>query len=200
MPLCPKCGAQLRDTDRFCPSCGQPTTMPGTPVPPPLSPTHTAWPAPPRAGVGGCRTVALIVAVIVALAVVFVAGLLVVVFRLTGPAVDSAKAHLDMLSRGKIEEAYDSAAQAFKDATPLGAYKKFLETYPALTRVKDLSLNERSVNNQGASLNGTIATTDGAVLPIKIRLVREKDQWRILGIEVEPAGPSESSDATKPTK
>lgn len=131
---------------------------------------------------------AILLAVLVSLATIIVVGMLMFVFTITAPAVDSAKAHLDDLRVGKIEDAYNATAQAFKSETPLPEYKKFLEQYPALQHVRELSLGDRSLQNQRVSLKGTVTTTENAVLPISIRLVHEGGQWRILGIEVEAAG------------
>ena len=117
-----------------------------------------------------------------------VVGFVVVVFALamflTSGLVDPLDRHLDALAKGDLEAAYAETSVAFRDNTSPEQFAAFVRGNPSLSRITGHSFGERSWENNIGSVKGTLKTSDGGVVPVEFRLVKENDQWKILGIKL----------------
>lgn len=93
-------------------------------------------------------------------------------------------AHLAALRAGDIRGAYEQTSSAFKQTTSLEQFAAFISTYPSLSKNKKASFSERSWEGSQGHVKGTLTDESGGVLPVEFRLIKENDQWRILGINL----------------
>ena len=103
------------------------------------------------------------------------------IFALTKPVVDGSEGFLSLLGQNKTAEAYASTASGFRaqmsEADFTAAVKKVgLDDYASA------SWNNRNVNNQDGSVEGTVTSKKGGTTPVAIRLVYEQAAWKVVGV------------------
>ena len=122
--------------------------------------------------------------------IVVILGVVIVliVFQMTAGVVDVAENFFAEVSQGNLEEAYDQYLSVdFKASTSLPEMKRFLEQ-SALLDYSGASWSSRSVANEQGELEGSIETSTGGTIPIKITLIKEDGAWKILSVYKPPAG------------
>lgn len=128
------------------------------------------------------------IGIIIVAFLAFVGLIIGCVFSLGRPVMQSGETFLMMLSAGKTDMAYESAAIQFKQEVSRETFDAFLKEFPIATKVKTVSFNQFSIENDiFASISGTITATDGQVSPIYMDLVKENDGWRVLYIDFRTA-------------
>lgn len=117
----------------------------------------------------------------------------------TSGLTSTIKDQLAALKVGDFIKAYSYTSKDFQNATSLSDFQDFVNHYPAIKNNDKASFSEREIKNDTGRVRGTLYSTDGAATPIEYLLVKEKGSWKILGIQVNPAGlavNTESSDST----
>ncbi len=102
----------------------------------------------------------------------------------TSDVVDPVDRQLEALQAGDLDAAYAETSIAFRQATSKEQFAAFVRAHPALRQVTGHSFTERSRENNIGSVKGTLTTRGGGVVPIEFRLVRENDEWKILGFQI----------------
>ena len=175
--FCSNCGAKIPEGAHFCPDCGiasdRAATGAGTPATSAVSP----------AAVSAKTKMALWKKILIGVAV-FIGGVIALAFFVTSGLDEPVKRHLDALRAGNIEAAYAETSIAFQQNTSIEQYAAFIERYPVLKNIADYSFSSREVENGLGTLKGTLTTTDGGVVPVEFKLVKENDQWKILGLSL----------------
>lgn len=113
--------------------------------------------------------------------VVVVAIIIGLAFTLTADLPKSADAFFALVKDGKTEQAYQSTAQPFRDATTLDQFTTFLEQ-TGLNDYKTASYNSRAFENDQGRLEGTVSLNDGTDKPIQVDLLKEGGTWKVQGI------------------
>jgi hypothetical protein len=147
--------------------------------PPPL-PKKKLWPKILGAVLGGILAVA---ALAVALVFFFTSGMMGVVEK-----------QLALLGQGDIKSAYSLTSKDFQKATSLEQFTAFVKQYPSLSQNQGHTFTTRSVENNIGTVKGTLTARDGAVTPIRLRLVKEQGEWRILFIGMRATGAGTGSN------
>ena len=137
---------------------------------PPGGPKKKKWPK-------ILGAVLAVIALAVALAFYFTAGMVGVVEQ-----------QLALLRQGDIKAAYGLTSKDFQKATSLAQFTAFVKQYPSLSQNQGHTFTTRSIENNIGTVKGTLTARDGAVTPIRLQLVKEQGEWRILFIEVRPTG------------
>ena len=172
--FCANCGSKIPDGAHFCPDCGTAIDAAAS-----ATPSQSAAPAPAPAKAKMALWKKILIGI-----VVFIVGILAIGYFATSGLTEPVGRHLDALRAGNIEAAYAETSIAFQQSTSLEQYAAFIERYPALKNIADYSFSERSVENGIGTLKGKLTTTDGGVVPIEFKLVKENDQWKILGLSL----------------
>ncbi|MDX1900742.1 MAG: DUF4864 domain-containing protein [Gammaproteobacteria bacterium] len=120
------------------------------------------------------------------LAVIVVAIVLALYF--TRGLADAAREQLSAIKSGDVTSAYNMTSAAFKQATSMDDFKKFVDSYPVLSNYKDVTFSERKVENGAGYLNGTIEGADGSQMKIEFQLVKEGSAWKVQAIQLSKAG------------
>lgn len=173
---CTNCGAQLPRDARFCPSCGAEVAVVG----PAATPAGETF-AEPRKKMALWKKIALgfvaFVAVALALALLLTAGL-----------VEPIDRQLAAFEAGDIDAAYAETSIAYRKTMSKTQFADFLRANPALRQVTDRTFTTRSRKNDVGTVEGTLKTAEGRVIPVAYRLVREKGAWRILSLKLGDGG------------
>ena len=152
--------------------------------------------APAKKGLSGCAIVCIVGGVVSVLLALLVALIYGVITMASSGAVDATRNHLELLKNGNIQSAYEGTASAFRADTSLKRYRKFLEEYPQLKDVESSSFSDRKIENGTATLSGTLTNSAGKESPIRVMLVKENEEWKILSIDL--TGSSQAASGGNP--
>lgn len=125
--------------------------------------------------------------------VAFLGLLLGLVFWITGGAADASDDFFAKVQKGEMDQAYELLTEDFQAGTPKDQLQRFL-TATALDRVVETSWSSRSIENNVATLKGSVTTDTGGVIPVTVVLVNSDAGWKIHGIEKEKSGVSGAAD------
>jgi hypothetical protein len=168
---------------------------PGGPPPPPLPQGRLTAGAPPAAAAGavpaggkkprgplfwgitgccGCLTLIAIAAAVI------VSG----VFLFTREPAAVVEKQLEHLRGGDIEAAYALLSKEAQLEHSPPAFAAFVARHPGLATNAGSSFNNRTLNNAGAHLSGTLTAAGGETEEASFTLVREDGGWKIRSIVV----------------
>lgn len=193
MSFCANCGIKLNPSEKFCHECGHHNKEDTGPIAssqePAASPSPVAS-APPSSFVQsikqlGCLKIGLMA--MVSMVILFLL-LIAFVFMLTKGPAESAEAHFAALKSGSVELAYRQTSGVFQQNTSMVRYKQFLADYPILSDVADTEFLERSVEIGLATLKGALIDSKGNRVPIRIKLIKEQGDWKILALDLTQGG------------
>ena len=129
----------------------------------------------------GCGLAALLGVVLCGGLIALIGGGVWSLFALTQPVADGATDFLSLLGQGKTAEAYASAGGVLRaqgdEASFTAAVKQL-----GLTDYVSASWNNRHLNNQSGSVEGTVTTKSGSA-PAKVDLEFEQGKWRVVGLQ-----------------
>lgn len=121
-------------------------------------------------------------------------------FYFTSGVVDVADAFFKAVQQKDMAKAHSYLARDFKAI----ADEKTLAVHlsrNSLSSYKEASWSSRQVSGDRGELVGTITTTAGGSVPVKMILVKENDAWKIYAIQKPTAGmEAEKSSPTIPSK
>ncbi|HTE48698.1 MAG TPA: hypothetical protein VK675_02220 [Candidatus Paceibacterota bacterium] len=107
-----------------------------------------------------------------------------VVLYLTRGATKAADNFFSLIKSGNVDGAYQSLSQQFKEKTTAEQFNVFVKTY-SITDFESVFWNSRTINPSVTELEGSIKTKNSKTIPVKVDLVKEDGQWKILSIDVE---------------
>jgi len=123
--------------------------------------------------------------------------IIIIAFQMTTGIADVAKNFFTGIKAGNIDLAYDSYLSAeFKKATSKDELKNFLDG-STLSDYADASWSSRSLSGDQGELEGSVTTSDGGTIPLTISFVKEKDNWKILTINLSQAGLTTNASSPK---
>jgi len=173
--FCPKCGTPVPESAHFCPGCGTRTGGDGSDSPPVQQSLHAGPPIKKKMAVW--KKVLLWIAGFIA----FVVGLALFA---TSDLQNLADSHLAALRSGNIEAAYGQTSPEFKQATPLEAYKKFVDAYPVLTKHTAFSFDSRSFENNTGQVTGHLTDGSSKLAKVEFQMIKIEDKWTIQGFNL----------------
>lgn len=101
--------------------------------------------------------------------------------KLSAP-VGTIKQQLQAINDGKLEDAYRKyTSSAFKKKTSFEDFSNLVNSNPQIFKSKASSFNQVNIENDQATVSGTVTGQDGSVTPMTYNLVFEKEKWLILG-------------------
>ncbi len=151
----------------------------------------------------------VVIGCLIALAifVLGVIGIIAIAMFATSGINDVANEQLKALRGNDVAKAYALTSKDFQAATSLDKFQAFVDAYPALKSNESSSFTNRSIENNEGTLEGTLKSKDGGITPVTYKFVKENDEWKILSIELKPAGaaikdeePKEDQTETQPTE
>lgn len=128
-----------------------------------------------------------LIGIIVALVIGVIVLLAVLIGSIGKGASDVANAFFDRIGDGKMQAAYELTNEQFQSMTSYDAFNEFINAYPMMKNVKSLSFNTKRVENDVATLRGTLTTITGEKETIEIVVVKDGESWYIQSIDLNPA-------------
>lgn len=123
--------------------------------------------------------------VLIVLGACFAALMFFVVKKATAGPEAAVKEFLAAAGSGDYAKAYDYFSAPLKEKQPLDQFRAAAEQQASMFKVKDTTFNTRSVDADGtAKLAGTLTLESGTTMPASFNLVKENDQWRLLGYHI----------------
>ena len=118
---------------------------------------------------------------IAALVVAVLGGLIFfVVLRMTAEPEQVVRDFLAQAGAGDYAAAHDHFSAPLKQVQSLEPFSAAVEANSMFFQVTDLSFNQRSINQAGAELAGTVTLASGTVVPAYFILVREGESWKLI--------------------
>lgn len=142
----------------------------------------TAAPAPKKTGWG--KWVALGCGLAVLLAVAFAGVMFFVVKKATSGPEEVIQKFLSDAGAGNFEAAYDAFSVPLKETQTFADFAAGAAANPTLFKVKETTFSNRSVDQSGAELSGTLTLEAGTEMPASFKLVRENDQWKFIAYQI----------------
>jgi hypothetical protein len=124
----------------------------------------------------------------------FVVVVIVIAMLLRSGLTTAINKQLAELRAGDTEKAYSYTSTDFRGATSLTDFEAFINHYPALKDNKSATFTEKETKDDTGLVKGTLYSTDGSSTPIEYLLVKENGEWKIEGIQANPAGASENTE------
>ena len=162
------------------------SSPPAAPVP------QMSAPPPPRKGRSPIFWIATGCSGCLVLVVAFVGLIVGGVYLATQAPAAAVRRQLADIKAGRVESAYEATSAGFKTSHDLPAFKRMVSGHPGLSDYADSTFLQRSVNNDVATLSGTLTSTSGTKEAATFRLVKEGGAWRIADIRF--GGADESSE------
>ena len=121
----------------------------------------------------GCGVLLLAIAV-------FVGALIGVVWWMTAAPEEVVRNFLAAAAAGDYQKAHDYFAVPLKEQQPLDEFRAAVAKTPSLFAITDSSFTNRSLDETGAKLSGTVTLTAGTTVPASFQLVKEGDDWKLI--------------------
>lgn len=141
-----------------------------------------AAPAPKKSSWG--KWVGLGCGIAVLLAIGFACVLFFVVKKATAGPEEVIQKFLTDAGAGNYEAAYDAFSVPLKETQTLADFAAAAAANPSLFQVKETTFSNRSVDQSGAELSGTLTLESGTELPASFKLVRENDKWKFIAYHI----------------
>lgn len=125
----------------------------------------------------GCGVIALAL-------VVFVAAIIGFVWMATAGPEAVVQDFLAAAAAGDYEKAHDHFAAPLKEKQPLDEFKDAVADTPSLFDIADSTFSNRSIDQTGAKLSGTVTLKAGTKVPASFQLVKEGDAWKLIAYHV----------------
>ena len=104
----------------------------------------------------------------------------VVVLRMTAEPERVVRDFMAQAGAGDYAAAHAHFSAPLQQVQSLEAFSATVQANAMLFQVTDMSFNERSVDQAGAELAGTVTLQSGTELPATFSLVRERGNWKLI--------------------
>ncbi|RJQ53006.1 MAG: DUF4864 domain-containing protein [Actinobacteria bacterium] len=102
------------------------------------------------------------------------------IFRAVASPVEPIKGQLEALNEGDVQKAYyQYTSRGFQQETSLEQFQRIVEENPDIFKSRSSSFRSVSIENDTATVRGTITGRDGTVSEMEYGLVKENGEWKI---------------------
>lgn len=126
------------------------------------------------------RRWALRIGVAVLVAAILGTVIFVVVLRMTAEPERVVRDFMAQAAAGDYAAAHAHFSAPLQQVQPLEAFSATVQANTMLFQVTDMSFNQRSVDQAGAELAGSVTLESGTELPATFSLVRERGNWKLI--------------------
>jgi hypothetical protein len=118
-------------------------------------------------------------------------------FYVTSGMVDTVDQFLTAVKQHRYQRAYQYLSRDFQASTSRAELEAFLQR-SALQDYQTASWSSRSYSIGGGELGGTVTTSGGGTVPLRVRFVKENGDWKIYAIHKPPSGLIRDDNASPP--
>ncbi len=133
----------------------------------------------------------------------FLLGLYLIATLLTSGLKSPIEKQLAAIRAEDAALAYSYTTKGFQANTSFEQFKKFINEYSGLRNNASISFEDREISDGVGIVSATLKSRGGSKTPIRYRLIKENDQWKIEGMVINPDASKESStkssDTSEPT-
>ncbi|MEX0734497.1 MAG: hypothetical protein WDZ66_11615 [Steroidobacteraceae bacterium] len=103
-----------------------------------------------------------------------------VVLRMTAEPEQVVRDFLAQAAAGDYAAAHAHFSEPLKQVQSLEPFSAAVQANSMFFQATDLSFNQRSIDQAGAELAGTVTLESGTVVPANFSLVREGESWKLI--------------------
>ena len=103
-----------------------------------------------------------------------------VVLRMTAEPEQVVRDFLAQAAAGDYAAAHAHFSAPLKQVQPLEPFSAAVQANSMFFKVTDMSFNQRSIDQAGAELAGTLTLESGTEVPANFSLVRESGSWKLI--------------------
>ena len=101
------------------------------------------------------------------------------VWQATAEPVAAVRAQLEAINRDDYERAHSHFSARLRELRTAEDFRAYVEVNQAALKTTDSTFSNRSIENNVATLRGTLTGRDGRTTPVRYVLVKENDRWVI---------------------
>lgn len=101
------------------------------------------------------------------------------VWQATAEPVAAVRAQLEAINRDDYERAHGYFSARLRELRTAEDFRAYVEENQAALKTTDSTFSNRSIENNVATLRGTLTGRDGRTTPVRYVLVKENDRWVI---------------------
>lgn len=105
-----------------------------------------------------------------------------VVMHMTSGMVDAADSLFKAIKQQDSAKARSFLSQESSQKLDDKTLKKLMEA-DSLAHYKEVSFPNRDISGERGEMNGTITTTSGGVVPVRVVMVKEGDVWKVYSFQ-----------------
>ena len=105
-------------------------------------------------------------------------GCIYMVYSMTKEPADATQAFFNKVNAGELDTAYADTSAGFRAAVSREEFRVMFDGM----RVTDVTLSERNIQNDTATVSGTITVEGGGTMALTVELVQNGDVWRVESI------------------
>lgn len=134
-----------------------------------------------RAPMSTAKKIGIGCGVLVLAFVLFIGGLLGVVWWATAGPEETVRNFLAAAAAGDYATAHDHFSVPLKEKQPLEAFVSGIKQTPSLFDIADATFTNRSIDTTtGARLSGSVTLRSGTTVPASFQLVKEGEAWKLI--------------------
>lgn len=96
--------------------------------------------------------------------------------------IQSANEFFADISKGKIDEAYNSAAFAFKASSTPKTFEATARDLGLTAKTVSCTWKETTIHDNEAKLTGAVVSANGANIPVSVTFIQERGLWRLFAL------------------
>jgi len=106
------------------------------------------------------------------------------VMKATSGPEEASREFLAAAAAGDYEAAHAYFSAPLKQEQPYEEFANSARANPQFFEITHTSFSNRSIDTSGAELSGTVTLKNGSKLPVSLKLVKENEQWKLLGYNI----------------
>ncbi len=124
-----------------------------------------------------------IIGVVVLVFVILIAIIVFFALSATSAPTNAARTFVQDMANNQPDQAYSLTSQAFHQQNSPNILSGLLTQYPDITKISDITLNNRTVTNNTAEISGTVTTSTGTY-PVDVKLINESGGWKVYSFHI----------------
>lgn len=101
------------------------------------------------------------------------------VWQATAEPVAAVRAQLEAINQDDYERAHSYFSARLRELRSAEEFRSFVQENIAVLKTTDSTFSNRKIENNVATLRGTLTGRDGGVTPVRYVLVKENNRWVI---------------------
>lgn len=96
-----------------------------------------------------------------------------------------AEEQLQLIKNGEIRKAYQAyTAKVFRETITIDQFESYINNHPILRNFKTVQFQKPIISKNIVILKGTLYTEDAKGVPIEFDILKEKNEWKVIQIQL----------------